>query len=230
MDEYQHKPATPRRRPRLTAAITSIALIIGAVVFYLSFQGNAIALPQPEPSYAEAPVVTQPFSATDPDSYTPPADAPSAPAITTPLMISIPSLSVLAPIVETGADEKGSLILPSSEKTTRYTGAAPIGATEGSTVIAGHVNFPDGSPGALAPIARVSKGTPVFVTDSTGIIHRYIVNSARTLTKTALPEELFAKTGSPQLVLITCGGRIEDTGHGVLGYTHNTVITAVPVT
>ncbi|MDK1358712.1 class F sortase [Arthrobacter sp. zg-Y1219] len=137
-----------------------------------------------------------------------------------------------APVTESDIDTSGALILPTSEKTTRYTGAAAaaaLGATEGSTVIAGHVNFADGSPGALAPLAKIAKGTPVYLTDTTGTRHEYKANTAQTLTKTGLPQGLFAPVGPPQLVLITCGGPIDNTG-SILEYTHNTVVTAAPTT
>ncbi|WP_442860500.1 class F sortase [Arthrobacter sp. zg-Y820] len=83
--------------------------------------------------------------------------------------------------------------------------------------------------GALEPLAKITKGTPVYVTDATGTRHEYKANTAETLTKTGLPQELFAPAGPPQLVLITCGGPIDNTG-SILEYTHNTVVTAAPTT
>ncbi|MDO5867082.1 MULTISPECIES: class F sortase [Paenarthrobacter] len=212
--------AQPRRRKYIATALAGCAALAGLFSLYAGAQGLGT-----QPVYEEAPTVTRPFTAADSDTYTGnKAVAPDLP----PQTVAIPSLRISAPITESGVDADGALILPSSEKTTRYMGAAPIGAPKGSTVIAGHVNFPDGSPGALEPLARAAKGAPIYITDAGGTRYTYTVTSAETLIKTALPAALFDTSGPAQLVLITCGGPIENTGNGILGYTHNTVVTAVP--
>lgn len=216
------KTKTPPRRRWIGTALAGTALITGSLAIHIGNRGIT-----ERPTYQEAPAVAQPFSAADRDTYTPAATAEPAPTMP-PFTVTVPSLGVSAPVTESDADASGALILPTSDKTTRYIGAAAIGAPQGSTVVAGHVNFPDGSPGALAPIAGISKGAPVYISDSVGKQHAYTVVSAETLIKTELPTSLFATSGPPQLVLITCGGPIEDTGNGILGYTHNTVVTAVP--
>lgn len=204
----------------LRPALAVLALLCGTAAIYAGSQG----LGEPM-TYQQAPTVAKPFTAADPNTYagtTPPPEMP-------PSTIAIPSLGITAPVTESDIDTSGALILPTSDKTTRYTGAAALGAAEGSTVIAGHVNFADGSPGALAPLAKITKGTPVYLTDATGTRHKYEANTAETLTKTGLPQELFSPAGPPQLVLITCGGPIDNTG-SILEYTHNTVVTATPTT
>lgn len=212
--------AQPRARKHIGTALAGFALLAGAAALYAGAQGLGT-----QPVYEEAPKVARPFTATDSDTYT--GDSAAGPELL-PQTVAIPSLGISAPVLESGADANGALILPSSDKTTRYTAAAAIGAPAGSTVVAGHVNFPDGSPGALEPLARAEKGAPVYITDASGTRHTYTVTSAETLIKTALPAALFDTSGPAQLVLITCGGPIENTGNGILGYTHNTVVTAVP--
>lgn len=219
----QERAATPPETSRVHRAkypvLAVLALLSGTAAIYAGSQGFG----EP-PAYQQAPIVTKPFDAADPNTYTDTTPPPGMP----PSTVAIPALGITASITESGIDAAGALILPTSDKATRYAGAAPLGAHEGSTVIAGHVNFADGSPGALAPLARITKGTPAYVTDATGTRHEYTVTTAETLIKTALPQELFAPHGPPQLVLITCGGPIENTDN-TLGYTHNTVVTAVPV-
>lgn len=221
LDKKPTQPETQRRH-RLGSVLAGIALIVGVLAVWAGSQESGERL-----SYQSAPVVATPFYAADPDTSTPDADlGPELP----PLTISIPSLGINAPVTESGTDTEGALQLPTSDKATRYNGAAEIGARAGSTVIAGHVNFPDGSPGALAPLANVTKGSPIYITDAAGMRHIYTATTAETLVKTQLPGSLFTTTGQPQLVLITCGGPIENTGNGILGYTHNTVITATLAT
>ncbi len=214
------KPATRRGRfaKYLRPALAVLALLGGTAAIYAGSQG----LGEP-PTYQQAPTVAKPFAAADPNTYTGTEPPPEMP----PSTIAIPALGITAPVAESDIDASGALVLPTSDRTTRYTGAASLGATEGSTVIAGHVNFADGSPGALEPLAKITKGTPVYVTDATGTRHEYKANTAETITKTGLPQELFAPVGPPQLVLITCGGLIDNTG-SILEYTHNTVVTAAP--
>lgn len=215
-------PATRRGQSAkyLRPALAVLALLCGTAAIYAGSQGLGEPL-----TYQQAPTVAKPFTAADPNTYTGTTPPPEMP----PSTIAIPSLGITAPVTESDIDTSGALILPTSEKTTRYTGAAALGAAEGSTVIAGHVNFADGSPGALAPLAKIAKGTPVYLTDTTGTRHEYKANTAETLTKTGLPQELFSPAGPPQLVLITCGGPIDNTG-SILEYTHNTVVTAAPTT
>lgn len=213
-------PATRRdlSAKYLRPALAVLALLGGTATIYVGSQG----LGEP-PSYQQAPTVAKPFAAADPNTYTGTTPPPEMP----PFTIAIPALGINAPVTESDIDTSGALILPTSDRTTRYTGAAALGAAEGSTVIAGHVNFADGSPGALAPLAKITKGTPVYVTDASGTRHEYKAHTAETLTKTGLPQELFTPAGPPQLVLITCGGPIDNTG-SILEYTHNTVVTAAP--
>lgn len=224
-----HRPAASRstrtaallqHRNNVGTALAGFALLAGAAAIYAGTQGFGM-----KPAYEEAPTVARPFTAADLDTYTG-GKAPGPELL--PQTVAIPSLGISAPVVESGVDANGALMLPSSDKTTMYTGAAPIGAPVGSTVIAGHVNFPDGSPGALEPLAHASKGAPIYITDASGTRYTYTVTSAETHIKTDLPAALFDTSGPAQLVLITCGGPIENTGSGILGYTHNTVITATP--
>ena len=204
----------------LRPTLAVLALLGGTAAIYAGSHGFGAP-----PTYQQAPIVATPFAAADLDTdagSTPPPEMP-------PSTIAIPALGITAPITESDIDVSGSLVLPTSDRTTRYTGAASLGASEGSTVIAGHVNFADGSPGALEPLAKITKGTPVYVTDAAGTRYEYKANTAQTLAKTGLPQELFAPVGPPQLVLITCGGPIDNTG-SILEYTHNTVVTAAPAT
>jgi LPXTG-site transpeptidase (sortase) family protein len=209
-----------KKRARVSAVIFAVLALAGVAAIAAGIFGVGQT-----PTYQEAPVVAVPYSITDPDTYT----GPHAVAPLPPDTLAVPSLNITAPITESSVDAQNTLQLPSPDKAGWYKGTVPAGALNGSTVIAGHVNFRDGSPGALGDLAEISKGAPIQVTDHTGAVHTYKAVSARTLLKTALPEELFTTTGPHQLVLITCGGPIVATGNGTPGYTHNTVITATPI-
>lgn len=185
-----------------------------------------VATPDPTSERSvEVPLPKETFKPTDKDTYTPPKEPVSvSPA---PMSLSIPSVGINTTIVS-GGEKNGSMVLPESSKVAVYTAAAPLKAEKGSTVIAGHVNFADGSDGALGPLRKVTKGAPVYATDADGTIRKYKVVAMDVLSKQALPTEIFRTAGNRQLVLVTCGGDIEKV-NGVYVYTHNLVVTAEPV-
>ena len=54
---------------------------------------------------------------------------------------------------------------------------------------------------------------------------RYRVTSVKRVTKTKLPASIYTRSGSPKLVLVTCGGPFDSrSGH----YRDNIIVTAVP--
>lgn len=172
-----------------------------------------------------APLPEKTFDKSAKDSYSPPVSA--APVSLRPSSLSIPSVGINADVVSGGAKD-GRMVLPESSKTAEYTGASPLTDTEGSTVIAGHVNFEDGTPGALGTLHKIEKGAPVYATDSKGKVHKYRVVAMDVLKKQALPYSIFRTSGDRQLVIVTCGGDIE-TVNGVPVYANNLVVTAEPV-
>jgi sortase (surface protein transpeptidase) len=100
------------------------------------------------------------------------------------------------------------------------------GSSQGSTVLVGHVDSAQAGLGAFGPLSAVTPGTTVSLSDGVTSTD-YRVTSLQYLEKgTGLPAELFARSGPPRLVLITCGGEFdEDTG----SYEENVVVTATPV-
>lgn len=176
------------------------------------------------PAPATAPLPDKTFDEKTKDAYTP---APVATPISLkPSTLNIPSLGISASVV-TGGEQDGNMVLPESSKVALYSGAAALTSDKGSTVIAGHVNFADGSAGALGPLYRIVKGAPIYASDAAGKVHTYKVTKLEILDKKALPDDIFRTSGDKQLVVVTCGGDIEKV-NGVLAYTHNLVVTAEP--
>jgi hypothetical protein len=80
--------------------------------------------------------------------------------------------------------------------------------------------------GAFFDLRRLDVGARVAVTDSAGEVRRFEVVARRRYHKAKLPaDELFARDGPPQLVLITCGG---DFDRDARSYRSNVVIYAQP--
>ena len=174
---------------------------------------------------ASAPLPAETFDESAKDTYTP---APVAtPRSLKASSLNIPSLGISTSIVN-GDAKDGTMVLPESSKVAEYSGAAALTSDKGSTVIAGHVNFEDGSAGALGPLYKIVKGAPIYAADATGKVHAYKVTKLDVLDKQVLPTEIFRTAGDRQLVIVTCGGDIE-TVNGEQVYTHNLVVTAEPV-
>lgn len=102
-------------------------------------------------------------------------------------------------------------------------GARP-GSGTGRVVIVGHVNY-HGVAGALGRLPQAQPGQHVRVSRG-AVMLSYRIVAVRTYPKhVGLPGDLFAKTGSEELVLITCGGTFDpSTGN----YRDNIVAIAVP--
>ncbi|WP_054009829.1 class F sortase [Arthrobacter sp. ERGS1:01] len=216
-----------KRGPRVLAAILALVALAGVASVVLGIVGAG-----GPPSYIQAPVIEKPFTPSDPDTFVGPTDPPNAKTTVAsrllgPLELSVPSVGLHASIVAGGLTSKGAIDLPASPLVAHYTPAAPLGAVEGSTVIAGHVDEIDGSASPMALLAKIQKGAPIFVTDAAGTIHRYKAVDARLYAKHALPEAFFTTSGAPQLRLITCGGPIGEID-GQINYLDNTVVSAVP--
>ena len=104
-------------------------------------------------------------------------------------------------------------------------GAAP-GDERGAVLLAGHKDSARRGAGAFYAIERARRGTRVSVRTSDGRTRRYRVVSVKRMRKANLPVDVFARTGKPRLVLVTCGGPFDQrSGH----YKDNIVVTAVPL-
>jgi LPXTG-site transpeptidase (sortase) family protein len=155
--------------------------------------------------------------------------AASAAAATVPFPDSarLPTLGVDARVTPTGVTARGNAEIPrDGDVLGWYEYGSRPGDERGTAVLIGHRDTKAEGPGALFDLDAVQPGDRVLVTAG-GRTLRYEVAALRSLDKGALPESLFRRTGSPRLVLITCGGPyIPELG----GYQENLVAVAWPVT
>ncbi len=142
-----------------------------------------------------------------------------------PRRVSVPALTVTAPVVPTGVTKAGNAEIPRDGDVVGWYefGAAP-GDRRGSAVLIGHRDTQAEGPGALFDLDELQPGARIAV-DQGGRVLRYQVIALRSTEKSGLPDSLFRRTGPHQLVLITCGGPyIADEG----GYQDNLFAIAVP--
>jgi LPXTG-site transpeptidase (sortase) family protein len=143
-----------------------------------------------------------------------------------PSRVKLARLRIDAPVSAIGIDMKsGALGIPENIKRVGWwrDGATP-GDEAGTTLLAGHVDSAKAGAGAFYALKSARRGDVVTVTHG-GKTLRYRVTTRKIMRKAALPTSIYTRTGSPKLVLVTCGGPFDArTGH----YRDNVVVTAVP--
>lgn len=155
----------------------------------------------------------------------PSPDDPSAPVN----HLYVPSIFVSAPVVAQGVTSSNEMSLPENlHEVGLLDTTSPLEATEGSTLIAGHVTQ-QGNHGALYFLGRLRPGATVVTTDAAGNQTRWAVTSVQNYRKTSLPSRIFEVTGPRTLTLVTCGGEIIRTEDGRWTHTDNIVMTATPL-
>ena len=213
-------------RPAAAVAVLGVAVAVGVPTGWQLTREPAaagapleqvLAEPDPPPPAAAAPTVTTRDAA--------PTVVPQRPA---PVRLAVPALGVDAPVEPVGVRDDGQMALPDDVDRLGWYRFGPVPGAEGSAVLAGHVDDADQGLGALAPLRDAEPGAEVVVTDAAGTATRWRVVSREVLEKQALPvDRLFARTGEPRLVLVTCGGPfLPDVG----GYRDNVVVVAEPLT
>ena len=212
-------------RPAAAVAVLGVAVAVGVPTGWQLTREPAaagapleqvLAEPAAPPPAAAAPTVTTRDAA--------PTVVPRRPA---PVRLAVPGLGVDAPVEPVGVRDDGQMALPDDVDRLGWYRFGPVPGAAGSAVLAGHVDDADQGLGALAPLRDAEPGAEVLVTDAAGTATRWRVVSREVIEKQALPvERLFARTGEPRLVLVTCGGPfLPDVG----GYRDNVVVVAEPL-
>lgn len=169
----------------------------------------------------EAPA--SPSAAAEPESPAP--DRSGQPARATPASVVIDGAQA-APVGLADVAENGTLNVPQDiDRLGWWVGSKPMGASAGTTLIAGHVDSAVAGLGYFARLTELAEGDPVTVVDGLGEEWQFTVSDTQQVGKEALPQELFDAAGERRLALVTCGGEFDQaTGH----YTDNFIVWATP--
>jgi hypothetical protein len=156
-----------------------------------------------------------------------PAAPPPAVAVVPPVRLVVPARGVEAPVDAVGVGSRGEMALPDDvDRVGWYRFGPAPGSGEGTVVLAGHVDDAEQGLGVLAPLREAQPGDEVLVEDADGAVTRWQVVSRDVLEKRALPlADLFARSGTPRLAMVTCGGPFDE---GTGRYRDNVVVVAVP--
>jgi sortase (surface protein transpeptidase) len=156
----------------------------------------------------------------------PPLEGPAA---ALPVLLSIPTLDVVAQVLPTNVSNAGVVEVPADVSTVGWvvTSSTP-GDPRGAAMVVGHRDGAGGLDGALYDLGQLSRGDVVTVLNADGITLEYVVVAREILSRSqfASQAESYSSTGGdPRLTIVTCGGEyIKSSG----GYQSNVVITAVP--
>jgi len=178
------------------------------------------AAPAPTPAARPAPIPK------------PPATHPASAAILTPtrrptpVRVTIAGTGIAGPVVPTGIDGRtGEFAVPPDAGRVGWYEYGPRPGDPGSAVLAGHLDWKH-RPGVFLRLTEVRRGAIVTVTFSDRSVRRFTITDVRLVPKPQLPTAtVFARTGSPVLRLITCGGEFDRSSHH---YKSNVLVTATP--
>jgi|GEM_PF-3003681 len=201
-------PAVPTDFPTSSPAVvmeTSPQLTVTAEVS-TAWTFPSDILPRVMPTPRVTPVV-MPSPTAQP---TPPASAALAllRSKPEPLRLTIPALSLNAPVVAIGLDQRtGELALQSDVTVVQWYRLGPAPGQPGTALLAGHLDSATGQRGVFAGLSAARPGMAVWV-DLTGG-QRLVFRVTRIHTISAL--QLFASgvyttAGPPRLLLVTCAG------------------------
>jgi hypothetical protein len=142
--------------------------------------------------------------------------------------LSAPTTGLNIPYTTTGLTQtkeysRPQMILPHPNQAALANFSAALDATEGHSVIAGHVNYYGETLAPMSLIALLNPGDPIYASTPQGQTTTWTVTNRRSYAYKDLPEDTFSYTGPRLLRLITCGGS-DGQGH----YTTNIVITCTP--
>ena len=242
-DDLLHGPVHLRlRRPRwrtVVVLVTSACVLVGGLWIFRTVHRSPV---DATPAY----LLARPFKVA-PTAFPPlhvpvPALGESAAAAggctTTirPSTLIIPSVCIDGAIVSTTRETTGALLIPGDvHDVGMWDDGAPLlspagGAyPQGTTLLAGHVNYVGQGDGALFNLYRVQPGAVVYATDAWGRTTLWRIVSARSVLKQDLPASVFAgNQGARRLVIVTCGGDIRYVPGSGWTYDDNVVVTAVP--
>ena len=148
----------------------------------------------------------------------------------------IPSLCIDGPIVPTYQQRGGALVIPGNvHEVALWNGGAPLSGPggkpvrQGTSLLAGHVNFYGQGNGTLYNLYQIRPGAVVYASDAAGQVTRWRVTQLVVVLKSGLPPWAFAgPTGPRRLVMVTCGGSLDYIpGYGY-SYRNNVIAVAVP--
>ncbi|MGI9595551.1 MAG: class F sortase, partial [Acidimicrobiales bacterium] len=140
-----------------------------------------------------------------------------------PVGLTIEALGVeVASVIGVGVESDGDMEIPPADEVGWYR-YGPTPGQQGSAVLAAHIAY-EGTDGVFVDLDELPLGSVIAVDYDDGSSADFVAVSKEQYDKAQLPrDDIFARSGQPQLVLITCGG---DFNRRVRSYDDNVVVYA----
>lgn len=240
----RHIPVSPAPRPIgprawWTCAAVVLLLVAGVVVGMIRVAdrpGSAPDAQRRERVSATPPAVAPATHAPVPSGSPLPVPATMAPqwtppdgsAGTTGATVSIPVEHVVAPVDECQVVDQELEPPNVVARTCEWMGGAPVWSEQGTTVIAGHINWVGQGTGALGDIGHLVPGDTVLTAsaDEPSTTWRVVRVIHVSKSQGVDPAAFVGPDGDRQLYLITCGGAFDASSSN---YLDNIYVRAVPV-
>lgn len=124
-----------------------------------------------------------------------------------PVQISISAIALNAVIKLVGLTKEGAMDVPSNAVETGWYELGPRPGEIGSAVIAGHVEWPYGSPAVFFELNQLKPGDTIIVLDDRGESVSFTVREMRMYDAAADATDVFlSHDGKAHLNIITCAG------------------------
>ncbi|MFJ7069274.1 class F sortase [Streptomyces sp. NPDC101115] len=200
-------------RRRGAWGVIAVVLLVG-VHLVRDGTGDRWADGPPQPLAAAAPARASAATGAVPD----PLNA------SPPVRVRVPAVRIDAPVTRVGLDAEGWIDAPAPDDRNLagwFTGAVTPGE-RGTAVVVGHVDTPGGR-AVFYDLGALARGKRVEIARADGRTAVFTVYGVEVVPKDGFPaERIYGSTGSPELRLITCGGRYSPDG----GYESNVVVSA----
>jgi hypothetical protein len=172
--------------------------------------------PTPAPTTtATVPPITVPPTTTTTSTTLPPEVPPTA--------LAIGDLGISQGVLPVGLNDDGTMEVPGVSDVGWYLHGATPGHP-GATVLVAHVWWGD-TAGPFRRLGTLEPGARIEVAGDGDTVHEYVVVERTMYDKDALPTDLWRKSGPETLVLITCGGELNQTTRR---FKQNIVVYALP--
>jgi sortase (surface protein transpeptidase) len=219
------------RRSR-TWGVTAVALVLigsACLIVGLQVHQHPLAGPQQPLRAHRAAKATVPRAQ---PAAAPAKIAPLATARSTPVELTVPSISLNVSLSTLGLNADGTVQVPTDVQQPGWFRLGPTPGEIGSAVILGHVDSYAG-PGVFFKLSSLVAGDVVDVGLADGVTAEFKVTSVVTYLKTDFPDNaVYTSNGNSALQLVTCGGTFDSaTGHylsNIVVYTSLTEIIPAP--
>lgn len=184
----------------------SAIMFIGVIVFVWTFVRAVFYAPEAEIAPPDG-VASTAVQNTASSSYSFGVSNPSVTQAEKPNRLIIQSLGINANVQETGITRNGNMGIPTNFTDVAWYKYGPAPGQPGSAVLDGHVDNGLSLPGVFKRLDAIKTGDDIYVRDNSGLEKHFVVSDVQYFDYMQVPSEtIFAKSGDPKLVLITCTG------------------------